>query len=150
MFTSSFKLTLNMKPLALSLGVNAMTLLAVMDNIALSVFYTRALTVGLAAVGAALSFTYDFDGIPTPPKKKMYKLIIANTLLATAAITVFPVLFGWQWISPQIQGSAALLFGAGARVVIPMAREIARKIFRLNSNTPIHAQEQRRSGSLIS
>lgn len=120
-----------------------MTLLAVMDNIALSVFYTKAITVGLAAVGAALSYTYDFDGMPAPSKKKTYKLIVANTLLAVAAIAVLPAVFGWTWMSPQIQGSAALLFGAGARIVIPMTRDIARKLFRLDSNAPIRAQEQR-------
>ena len=62
-------------------------------------------------------------------------LVIASTVITTAAVAVFPEMLGWNWYSAKLQGSVALLMAASARFVIPLAiktlPEIVRKWFKV-------------------
>lgn len=108
-----------------------------LDSVSFTLFGTASsTTVFMALVGAAISFAYnEGEEAPAIPKKKMYFLIIANTLICTAAVSVMPGLLGWEWYSNKVEGSVALLMAVSARFIIPLffktLPEIVRKWFKL-------------------
>ena len=88
----------------------------------------------LAAAGCLLSYAY--EGHPEHiQKKKFYFSVLANTFVASAAVSVAPQFLGWGWYSDKMQGSVAFLFALSARFAIPfffkMMPEIIRRWFRI-------------------
>lgn len=110
-----------------------------LNNISISLFNVPVTVVAMAAAGALLSFAYNVDGDEEMPRKKLFILVMANTMLACAAVAVLPQWLGWSWNSSKIEGSLALLFAALARFVIPwglglvpeLGKEILSKWFKL-------------------
>lgn len=110
-----------------------------LNNLSISLFNVPITVVFMAAAGALLSFAYNVDGDDKMPRRKLFVLVLANTMLACAAVAVLPQWLGWSWNSPKIEGSLALLFAAIARFAVPwglkvmpeLAKEILSKWFRL-------------------
>lgn len=107
-----------------------------LDAVSFSLFGATSTTLFMALVGAAISFAYnEGEDAPPLPKKRMYFLILANTLVSTAAVSVLPGLLGWEWYSTKIEGSVALLLAVSARFTIPLfvktLPELIRKWFRI-------------------
>lgn len=110
-----------------------------LNNISISLFNVPITVVAMAAAGALLSFAYNIEGDDKMPRRRLYVLVVANTMLACAAVAVVPQWMDWSWNSPKIEGSLALIFAALARFVIPlglklipeMGREILSKWFKL-------------------
>lgn len=107
------------------------------NSASIALFNVPILVPIMACSGALLSFAYDDDSRPKTriSKKKAAFLVLANTLITTAAVSVFPDLFGWTWFSGKLQGSVALLIAASARFTIPLIiktlPEIVRKWFKV-------------------
>lgn len=117
------------------LGVGAVGTvnLGILNSVSLAVFNLPVTVPIMACAGAMLSFAYDDDDSKKTKltKKTVIKLVIANTLITTAAVCVLPEVLGWEWYSTKLQGSLALLLSASARFVIPifirLLPEVARK-----------------------
>lgn len=104
-----------------------------LDAVAISLFGVASTTVFMALAGSVISFAYnEGEDAPKISRKKMYYIILGNAAVATAAVSVAPGLFGWEWYSSKAEGSVALLLAVGARFAIPlflkMLPEIARDI----------------------
>lgn len=121
------------------IGVGAISFvnLGIVNDASIAAFNLPIIVPIMAAGGAMLSFAYDDDNSETTKltKKRVIILVIANTLLTTAAVSVFPAWLGWDWYDSKLQGSLALLLAAGAKFVIPLAirtlPEIIRKWFKI-------------------
>lgn len=95
-----------------------------LNNLSITLFNVPITVVFMAAAGALLSFAYNVEGDEKMPRRKLFVLVIANTMLACAAVAVLPQWLGWDWNSPKIEGSLALLFASLARFVIPWALKL--------------------------
>lgn len=118
-------------------GVATLGVANMISNAFTSVFSVPLTVPMMAAAGAMLSFAYDDDNSTKTKltKKRAMFLVIASTVITTAAVAVFPEMLGWNWYSAKLQGSVALLMAASARFVIPLAiktlPEIVRKWFKV-------------------
>lgn len=106
-----------------------------LDKWAVSLFNVPLTVIGMAAAGALLSFAYDIEGEKPMKRSKLYFLVFANTVLASAAVSAFPYAFDWKPMSVGLAGSVALLLAAAARFFIPafikLPGELIRKWFKL-------------------
>ena len=122
--------------------------LGVLNTVSLAVFNLPITVPIMATAGAMLSFAYDDDdGKKTKlTKKTVVKLVIANTLITTAAVCVLPEIMGWEWYNPKLQGSLALLLSASARFVIPifikLLPEVARKWLKVGEYKVVKVPEE--------
>lgn len=118
-------------------GVATLGVANMISNAFTSVFSVPLTVPMMAAAGAMLSFAYDDDASTKTKrtKKQVVFLVVANTVITTAAVAVLPEMLGWNWYSTKLQGSVALLMAASARFVIPLAiktlPEIVRKWFKV-------------------
>lgn len=123
---------------AASVGTVGLVNLGFINDASIAIFNLPILVPIMACTGAILSFAYDDDDDKKKTKlskKKAVFLVLANTLVVTALVSVLPGYFGWSWYSPKMQGSLALILAASAKFIIPVFKtlllELVRKWFRL-------------------
>lgn len=91
-----------------------------LDSISLYLFGVPISVIFMALCGAAISHTFHLDGDKPLSKKKVYLSITGNTVVASATISFLPEMLGWDWYSPRVEGSMALVFALASRMVIPL------------------------------
>lgn len=125
----------------LTAGVLAAAGMGPLDSVALYLFDVSASTIFMALAGAILSFAYsEGDATPDMSKKRMYFLVVANTIISVALVAVLPEMLGWHWYSDRVEGSVVLLIAASAKVTIPFffktLPELLRKWLKLGEVVP--------------
>jgi len=94
-----------------------------LNAITVPLFNVPLVTIGMAAFGALLSFSY---GRAVAKRLDLYKMAFANTFLGCALVTVLPAALNWEWMqASQLQPSLAFMLAMGARWFVPLAIEIA-------------------------
>lgn len=92
-----------------------LTLWEVVNSTSITLFGVTPAVFFTAGLGALLSFAYTPEGEAPIPKRRVYTLVVVNTILAAAIVSVFPEWLGWGWFNSKIEGSVALLLAVVLR-----------------------------------
>lgn len=116
-------------------GVSLLTLL---DNVAITLFGVPIPVIGMAAAGTLFSNAYTDETKPRRSRSKLYFWAAATTFLVSASVSVFPAMLGLTWVSGVLQAPFAFILAFGAQWFIPgvisAIPDIIRKVFRLDSD----------------
>lgn len=134
---------MNMKIAATGIAAG---IIGAINSVTTSLFDVSGVVPFLAFTGALLSYGYEIEGYEIPKRgKKFYFVLTTNALAATAAVSVFPHFFGWEWYDPKMQGSVAFLMALGGRFIVPiffkLLPEIVRKWFKVGEYKQVKKED---------
>ena len=79
-------------------------------------------TIGMAAAGALLSFAY---GAAVESRTQLFRMALANTVIGAAATALLPAIFGWAWVTEQLQPPLAFVLALSCRWLVPLLIDVA-------------------------
>ena len=113
------------------------SVLALLDNVFITMFGVPLPVIGMAAAGALFSNAYSEESSPRRSRRRLYLWVAGTTFISSVSVAVVPPMLGLEWVVPSLQAPLAGFIAFFSQWFLPKLVEafpdIIRKIFRLES-----------------